>query len=188
MTISTKMLNDSIKKISDTNSLLDMLCEFEKVIDDADVYAYKNWDKGEILEGPDLGRHFVDVKLLYKGKEMPDPEGAKRLLALECQVQYNKDTLLSPRRVKTFDDVDVDVRPDGSARYKAKTTSEPCWVVNIRMPRMYVDEFNADVVSVDEDNYVDTEQTSEQGTANDIAQGQGLGGMPMMPPTPGLGI
>jgi hypothetical protein len=38
MTISTKMLNDSIKKISDTNSLLDMLCEFEKVIDDADVY------------------------------------------------------------------------------------------------------------------------------------------------------
>ena len=44
-----KMLNDSIKKISETNSPLDMLCEFEKVIDDADVYAYKNWDKGEIL-------------------------------------------------------------------------------------------------------------------------------------------
>ena len=65
MTISTQMLNDSIKKISETNSLLDMLCEFEKVIDDADVYAYKNWDKGEILEGPDLKRHFVNVKLLY---------------------------------------------------------------------------------------------------------------------------
>jgi len=30
MTISVKMLNDSIKKISDTNSLLDMLLEFEK--------------------------------------------------------------------------------------------------------------------------------------------------------------
>ena len=59
MTISTQMLNDSIKKISETNSLLDMLCEFEKVIDDADIYAYKNWDKGEILEGPDLKRHFV---------------------------------------------------------------------------------------------------------------------------------
>tara|TARA_B100002019_G_C21265059_1_gene598954 strand:+ start:2500 stop:3057 length:558 start_codon:yes stop_codon:yes gene_type:complete len=185
MTISTKMLNDSIKKISETNSLLDMLCEFEKVIDDADVYAYKNWDKGEILEGPDLSRHFVNVKLLYKGKEMPDPEGAKRLLALECQVKYNKDTLLSPRKVKTFDDVDVDIRPDGSQRYKAKTKSEPCWVVEIKMPRRYVDEFNADVVAVDEDNYVDTEKAQDQGTANQIAADPM---MPMVPPTPGLGI
>ena len=186
MTISTKMLNDSIKKISETNSLLDMLCEFEKVIDDADVYAYKNWDKGEILEGPNLGRHFVTVKLLYKGKDMPDPDGAKRLLNLECQVKYNKDTLLSPRRVKTFDDVDVDIRPDGSQRYKAKTTSQPCWVVEIKMPRRYVDEFNADVVSVDEDNYIDQEKAQNQGSANNIAGG---GGVPQIaPPIGGLGI
>ncbi|MBM38663.1 MAG: hypothetical protein CMO97_06275 [Woeseia sp.] len=183
MTISTKMLNDSIKKISETNSLLDMLCEFEKVIDDADVYAYKNWDKGEVLEGPNLGRHFVSVKLLYKGKQMPDPDGAKRLLNLECQVKYNKDTLLMPRRVKTFDDVDVDIRPDGSQRYKAKTTSEPCWVVEIKMPRRYVDEFNADVVSVDEDNYVDQEKAQNQGSADAIAN------TPLpIPPSPGLGI
>ena len=116
------MLNDSIKKISETNSLLDMLCEFEKVIDDADVYAYKNWDKGEIL--PDrFIRHFVcNVKLLYKGKEMSDPEGAKRLLALECLNKHNKDTLLF-RKVKTFDDVDVDIRPDGSQRYKKQKQS-----------------------------------------------------------------
>ena len=189
MTISTQMLNDSIKKISETNSLLDMLCEFEKVIDDADIYAYKNWDKGEILEGPvavaATTPAAVNVKLLYKGKEMPDPEGAKRLLALECQVKYKKDTLLSPRKVATFDDVDVDIRPDGSQRYKAKTTSEPCWVVEIKMPRRYVDEFNADVVAVDEDNYVDTEATQEQGNATDIAN---QSTMPMMPPTPGLGI
>ena len=30
MTISVKLLNDHIKKISETNSLLDMLLEFEK--------------------------------------------------------------------------------------------------------------------------------------------------------------
>ena len=183
MTISTKMLNDSIKKISETNSLLDMLCEFEKVIDDADVYAYKNWDKGEVLEGPNLGRHFVSVKLLYKGKQMPDPDGAKRLLNLECQVKYNKDTLLMPRKVKTFDDVDVDIRPDGSQRYKAKTTSEPCWVVEIKMPRRYVDEFNADVISVDEDNYIDQEKAQNQGSADAVANAP----LPI-PPSPGLGI
>ena len=138
MTISAQLLNDSIKKISETNSLLDMLLEFEKVIDDADVYAYANWNKGEVLEGPDLGRHFCTVKLLYKGKDMPDPEGAKRLLALECLVKYKKDTLILPNKVRTFDDVEVDIRHDGSQRFKAKTTSQPCWVVEIKMPKALI--------------------------------------------------
>ncbi len=181
MTISAQILNDSIKKISETNSLLDMLLEFEKVIDDADVYAYANWDKGEVLEGPNLGRHFCTVKLLYKGKDMPDPEGAKRLLALECLVKYKKDTLLLPRKVRTFDDVEVDLRPDGSQRYKTKTIHEPCWVVEVKMPRRYVDEFSADAVEVDEDQYVDMEQ--QQVDQDNVVQDV----IPQMP-TPGLGI
>ena len=43
MTISVQLLNDQIKKVSDTNTLLDMLLEFEKVLEDVDLYAYKNW-------------------------------------------------------------------------------------------------------------------------------------------------
>ena len=35
--------------------------------------------KGEILEGPTVGRHYVNVKLLYPYKQMPDPMGAKDL-------------------------------------------------------------------------------------------------------------
>ena len=74
MTISAKVLNDSIKEISDSNSLLDMLLEFEKTLDSLDLYAFKNWMKGEILEGPKLKRHFVNVKLMYPYKDMPDPD------------------------------------------------------------------------------------------------------------------
>ena len=157
MTISAKILNDSIKVLSDNNSLLDMLLEFEKTLDGLDLYAFKNWQKGEVLEGPTLKRHYVNVKLLYPYKDMPDPEGAKRLMARDCLVDYKKDTLVTPRKVRTFDDVDVDIRPDGSQRYKAKTNSEPCWVVSIDMPRRYVDEFSSDVVEVDQDKYVDME-------------------------------
>ena len=80
MTISAKVLNDSIKEISDSNSLLDMLLEFEKTLDSLDLYAFKNWMKGEILEGPSLKRHYVNVKLIYPYKDMPDPDGAKRYL------------------------------------------------------------------------------------------------------------
>lgn len=157
MTISVKMLNDSIKKISDTNSLLDMLIEFEKTLDNLDLYAYKNWNKGEVLFGPKLERHFVNVTLMYPYKDMPDPEGAKRLIARECSVRFEKEQLLTPRRPRNLDDVVIEQRPDGTQRYKAKTDSEPVWLVHIKMPRRFVDEFDPDIVEADEDSYVDME-------------------------------
>lgn len=157
MTIAVKLLNDQIKRISETNTLLDMLLEFEKALDSMDMYAFANWDQGEILTGPDLDRHFVTVQLMYPGKQMPDPEGAKRLLARECLVKYRKDTLLSPRKVRNFDDLMVDIRSDGSTRYKAKTDAKPIWVLEIRMPRRYVDEFDTDRVALDVGAYVDLE-------------------------------
>ena len=166
MTISVKMVNDQIKKISETNTLLDMLLEVEKVLDSCDLYAYANWKKGEVLEGPTLERHWVNVKLLYPYNDMPDPEGAKRLIARQCIVDYKKDTLLTPVDIKSFDDVEVDVRPDGSTRYKTRTKSEPVWVVELKIPRKYVDEFSTAVVEADKDSYVDTEDTNTETETN----------------------
>lgn len=162
MTIAVKLLNDQIKKISETNSLLDMLLEFEKVCEDVDLYAYANWQKGEVLEGPALGRHYCTVKLMYKESEMPDPYGAKRLMARDCLVKFHKDELISPVKVKTFDDLDLQPQPDGSVRRRAKTKTENVWVVEIKMPRRYVDEFDAEVVETDEDEYVDTESLNAE--------------------------
>jgi hypothetical protein len=157
MTIAVKILNDQIKKISETNTLLDMLLEFEKTLDSMDLYAFTNWNEGEVLEGPKLDRHYLTVKLMYPQKKMPDPAGAQRLLKRDCLVKYHQDTLISPRKVKNFDDLVVETRPDGSQKYRAKTDSQPVWVVEVRMPRRYVDEFNADIVEMDEDSYVDLE-------------------------------
>ena len=162
MTISAKVLNDEIKKISETNSLLDMLCEFEKILDDIDLYAFKNWNKGEVLKGPKLDRHFINVSLMYPYKDMPDPDGAKRLMKKECLVNYKKDTLIRPKRIKTIDDVVIETRPDGGQKYKAKTKSEPVWVVEIKMPRRYVDEFSSEKIQADEDAYVDMESMNQQ--------------------------
>jgi hypothetical protein len=156
------MVNDQIKKISETNTLLDMLLEVEKVLDSCDLYAYANWKKGELLEGPVLERHWVNIKLLYPYNEMPDPEGAKRLLARQCMVEFKKDTLLTPVKVKTFDDVEVEVRPDGTTRYKTRTKSEPVWVVELKIPRKYVDEFSTAVIEADQDSFVDTEDTNTE--------------------------
>jgi hypothetical protein len=155
MTIALKILNDQIKRISETNTLLDMLLEFEKVLDDVDLYAYKNWGQGEILEGPIVDRHFITVKLMYLNEDMPDPYGAKRLFAKDCLVKFSKDTLIRPIKVKSWDDVTTEARPDGSIKKKARSKSEPVWVVEIKMPRRFVDEFSSERIEIDNDNFVD---------------------------------
>ena len=157
MTIAVKLLNDQIKKISETNTLLDMLLEFEKTLDGMDIYAYSNWFEGELLSGPVLDRHYITVSLMYPQKKMPDPDGAKRLMGHDCLVKYRKDTLLVPRKVHNFDDLVVETRPDGSTKYKAKTDPEAVWVVEIKMPRRYVDEFDGDRIEIDDDQFVDME-------------------------------
>lgn len=162
MTISAKILNDQIKKISKTNTLLDMLLEFERVLDDLNIYAYANWEKGEILEGPDLKRHFICVKLMYNEKDMPDPLAAKRLLNRGCLVKFTKNTLISPVKVRSLDDIETELRPDGSTKLRAKTKSEPVWVVDIHMPRRYVDEFSASTLEPDSDKEAETMNAENQ--------------------------
>ena len=67
-----------------------MLLEFEKTLDSLDLYAFANWDEGEVLEGPTLGRHHLTVKLMYPHAKMPDPDGAKRLMARDCLLNTPK--------------------------------------------------------------------------------------------------
>jgi len=177
MTIALKILNDQIKKISETNTLLDMLLEFEKVLDDVDLYSYKNWNNGEILEGPTVGRHYITVKLMYMNEDMPDPYGAKRLMAKDCLVKFTKDTLVRPVKVKSVDDITVETRPDGSVKNRAKTESSPVWVVEVKMPRRYVDEFSSERVQIDNDNYVDLDSLDAEAEVEqeeDMMQDQDL--------------
>ena len=163
-----KIINDNIKKISDTNTLLDMLLEFEGVLDNIELYAYKNWNKGEVVAGPKLGRYFIEVALMYQEKDMPDPDALLRLRKNDCEVKMYKDNLEMPRKIKSVDDTEVRVRGD-NARRVAKKQSNVVWVVEISMPRRFVDEFNKDQIDAAEDGYVDMEKV--QG-ANDQSLGQ----------------
>ena len=42
---------DNIRSIDKNGTLLDILLEFERVLDEAGLYAYKNWSLGEVAEG-----------------------------------------------------------------------------------------------------------------------------------------
>jgi hypothetical protein len=65
---------------------------------------------------------------MWDEKEMPDPEGAKRLYEYGCQVVYTKENILLPRKIKDPDDF----RPGTK---KGKIDAHPIWTVEITMPK-----------------------------------------------------
>ena len=70
---------------------LGILKDFERVIAELDIYVFKNWEDGELLEGPIDSRHFVTCSFMWPLDKMPDPSGGKRLLDRGCKVSYQKE-------------------------------------------------------------------------------------------------
>ena len=87
---------------------------------------------------------------------MPDPEGLLRLNENDCEAKMYKDTLVTSRRVKSVEDTEV-IQTGNTPRRVAKTQDNPIWIVEIKMPRRYVDEFSREQIEAAEDSYVDME-------------------------------
>ena len=49
---------DTVKGIFTSDGSMAVLLDYERVLDEADLYAFKNWELGELVQGP-------DVKTLY---------------------------------------------------------------------------------------------------------------------------
>lgn len=111
-----------------SNSALAVLKDFERVIDELDVYVYENWDQGEIIKGPDIERHWVTVELMWPHHEMPNPVGAKRLTEYGCMIKYKTSHLVTPREIKDPHDIRHNSK-------KGKLDRLPIWIVEIRMPK-----------------------------------------------------
>lgn len=126
----------NVESIYSTNSSLSVLKDFERVLDEMDMYVYKNWMDGELAEGPTVDRYWVTASFMWPRDKMPDPMAAKRLLDYGCKVRYEKTHLLEPRKIKSPDDI----RPGTK---KGKLDRKPVWLVEITMPKKLVgDIFN----------------------------------------------
>ena len=113
---------------------LTILKDFERVLDELDVYVFQNWEDGELLSGPVDSRHFVTCSFMWPADKMPDPSGGKRLLDRGCKVTYAKDELLKPREIKSPEDY----RPGTT---KGKIDGHDIWIVEIRMPKELIGNF-----------------------------------------------
>ena len=135
---------------------LGILKDFERVLDELDVYVFENWQEGELLEGPIDSRHFVTCSFMWPAEKMPDPSGGKRLLDKGCKVTYKKDELLKPRQIKSPEDY----RPGTT---KGKIDAHDIWVVTIKMPKELIGNFKH---GLDEIEVSDDGTTSDQGNLN----------------------
>jgi hypothetical protein len=121
----------NIKELYESNSNLAVLKDFERVLDEMDVYVYENWEDGELAYGPEVSRHWVKAGFMWPYSSMPDPVGAKRLADIGCNVKYKTTHLIAPKPIKTPEDL----RPGTN---KGKLEHNPIWMVEITMPRKLV--------------------------------------------------
>jgi hypothetical protein len=121
----------NVERIYDSNSAFQMLKDFERVLDELDLYVYKNWMDGELLSGPDISRHWITCKFMWPREQMPDPMGAKRLNDYECKISYQKSYIVKPRKIRKPDDVRVGTK-------KGKLDKHPIWIVEIQMPKKLI--------------------------------------------------
>lgn len=158
-----KDILQNIKTVAMTDSSLSTLLDFERVIDELDVYSFKNWKRGELVEGPVYEKYFVRCTFMWPYKLMPDPRGGRRLLDYRCEVKYKKDHLQFPTKVKSPDDF-----VDGT--HFPKQTRVPVWLVEIVMPKQLMQEINQGSVELESGKVdaEDIEQSYEEGLDDNI--------------------
>lgn len=160
----------NVERIYDSNTSFQVLKDFERVLDELDMYVYKNWQEGELLSGPNIERHWVTCKFMWARSEMPDPMGAKRLTEYDCKIGYKKDYILKPRKIKKPEDI-----RDGTK--KGKLDRHPIWVVTIQMPKKLIADMYSSFADQNDLNVepavpantppLETEQSEDQALALD---------------------
>lgn len=118
----------NVQELYENNSNLAILKDFERVLDELDLYVYENWEDGEIAYGPKVDRHWITAGFMWPRNKMPNPIGAKRLTNIGCKVLYKESHLIKPRPIKTPEDI----RPGTK---KGKLDRLPIWIVEIRIPK-----------------------------------------------------
>lgn len=181
---------DTVKGIFTSDGSMNTLLDYERVLDEADLYAYKNWDLGELVQGPVVKRYTVSCTFMWPYKLMPDPKGATRLAKIGCNIQFAKSKIEVPVEVLDYDDYVP------GTRYP-KMSPRSVWFVRIEMPKELLDDIKEgsidladqtiDLEELDDaydddldkdDNLQDNAQQPDTGlAATDNIGGQGAGGM-----------
>lgn len=174
---------DTVKGIYTSDGSMNTLLDFERVLDESDLYAYRNWELGELVQGPNVKRYTVSCIFMWPYKLMPNPKGARRLVVIGCKVKFAKSKIEVPVEVKDYEDYVA------GTRYP-KMAPKKVWFVYIEIPKDLLDDIKEGSIdlagqtidleeldnSYDEDLDKDTGQDEEENQQQPVDMG--MGGMP----------
>ena len=165
MAIQIKDILDNVKEIFLTDSALNTLMDFERVLDEVDIYSFANWKKGELVEGPIYEKYFVRCKFMWPEKLMPDPRGAERLLNYDCNITYEKSILKKEKKIEDPDDF----RPGTKF---AKMIEIPIWIVEITMPKKLMQEISVGSLEIEgkKVDLTDVDEAFDEGDDDELEQ------------------
>lgn len=180
---------DNVKGIMTSDGTMATLLDFERVLDEADMYAFKNWELGELVDGPVVGRYKVTCTFMWPQKLMPDPRAGKRLVTLGCEVKFKKTEIKVPVKVKSADDY----RP---GTHYPKLMDQTVWLVNITVPKDLMNDIregsvdiagqNIDLEDLDDAYEKDYDKADVKDESAEQGGMPGMGGMGLgAPPAPG---
>lgn len=147
------LVADNIKKLYMSEGSLLTLMDFERVLDELDLYAFKNWILGELVQGPDIGKYRVGCIFMWPEKLMPDPRGARRLLPFDCEVRFKKTQMKIPIKIEEPDDYIP-------GTHKARLIEKPVWLVEIVMPKSLMGDIRTGSIEM-EDEDIDLEELDD---------------------------
>lgn len=187
----TEIVNN-VKGIMTSDGSMSTLLDFERVLDEADVYAFRNWHLGELVDGPIIRKYEVVCTFMWPTGIMPDPRGAKRLLPLGCTIKFKKTEIKVPVQIKE----PSDYKP---GTHYPKVIDRKVWLVNITIPKELMNDIREGSIdlagqTIDledlDDAYAkdyDTADLKDEGNDQGMDQGMGMGGPPMGGPPMGGG-
>jgi len=158
---------ENIKDIYMSEGSLLTLLDFERVLDELDLYAFKNWQIGELVSGPDIGKYRVTCIFMWPEKLMPDPRGARRLLPFDCEVKFKKTNMKVPMKIED----PSDYRPGTK---KARLVEKKIWLVSIAMPKALMSDIRTGSVELEDQDIdlADLDDAYEQDLDKDSYQNQ----------------
>ena len=157
------MVADNIRDLYLSEGSLLTLLDFERVLDELDMYAFKNWNRGELVQGPDIGKYKVTCIFMWPENLMPDPRGGRRLLPFDCEVKYKKVDMKIPIKVTEPSDYEA-------GTHIARLITKKVWLVEIVMPKNLIADIRTGSIDL-EGEEIDLADLDEA-YAKDIDQDQ----------------
>lgn len=140
----------TVKGIMTSDGAMSTILDFERVLDESDLYAFKNWILGELVDGPDIGRYTVKCTFMWPYKLMPDPKGIYRLTRMGINLKWAKSSLNVPIEVKDYEDFVPGTRYPKGVKKKV-------WYVQIEIPKHLLDDIKEGSIDI-EDQSIDLEE------------------------------